>query len=233
MRLTNKNEIRFTNSGSSNYTNIFIYTFIKQMRDFMKRILALALTSSVIFYASLAHANKTEKAVLAGGCFWCMESDFEKLAGVTDVISGFTGGKLKNPTYNGNHRGHYEAVEITYDPAIVSYKAILDHYWVNIDPFDAKGQFCDKGPSYLSAIFVANEQERKLAEQSKQAVSKQFPNKTVVTPILNTSTFYPIKGDESYHQDYYKNNPIRYNTYRWRCGRDNRLEEIWGDKASH
>lgn len=203
------------------------------MRDFMKRILALALTSSVIFYASLAHANKTEKAVLAGGCFWCMESDFEKLAGVTDVISGFTGGKLKNPTYNGNHRGHYEAVEVTYDPAIVSYKAILDHYWVNIDPFDAKGQFCDKGPSYLSAIFVANEQERKLAEQSKQAVSKQFPNKTVVTPILNTSTFYPINGDESYHQDYYKNNPIRYNTYRWRCGRDNRLEEIWGDKASH
>ncbi|MBH0092579.1 peptide-methionine (S)-S-oxide reductase MsrA [Pseudoalteromonas sp. SCQQ13] len=199
----------------------------------MKRILALALTSSVIFYASLAHANKTEKAVLAGGCFWCMESDFEKLAGVTDVISGFTGGKLKNPTYNGNHRGHYEAVEITYDPAIVSYKAILDHYWVNIDPFDAKGQFCDKGPSYLSAIFVANEQERKLAEQSKQAVSKQFPNKTVVTPILNTSTFYPINGDESYHQDYYKNNPIRYNTYRWRCGRDNRLEEIWGDKANH
>lgn len=170
------------------------------MRDFMKRILALALTSSVIFYASLAHANKTEKAVLAGGCFWCMESDFEKLAGVTDVISGFTGGKLKNPTYNGNHRGHYEAVEITYDPAIVSYKAILEHYWVNIDPFDAKGQFCDKGPSYLSAIFVANEQERKLAVQSKQAVSKQFPNKTVVTPILNTSTFYPIKGDESYHQ---------------------------------
>ena len=233
MRLTNKNEIRFTNSGSSNYTNIFIYTFIKQMRDFMKRILALALTSSVIFYASLAHANKTEKAILAGGCFWCMESDFEKLAGVTDVISGFTGGKLKNPTYNGNHRGHYEAVEITYDPAIVSYKAILEHYWVNIDPFDAKGQFCDKGPSYLSAIFVANEQERKLAEQSKQAVSKQFLNKTVVTPILNTSTFYPIKGDESYHQDYYKNNPIRYNTYRWRCGRDNRLEEIWGDKASH
>lgn len=233
MRLTNKNEIRFTNSGASNYTNIFIYTFIKQMRDFMKRILALALTSSVIFYASLAHANKTEKAVLAGGCFWCMESDFEKLAGVTDVISGFTGGKLKNPTYNGNHCGHYEAVEITYDPAIVSYKAILEHYWVNIDPFDAKGQFCDKGPSYLSAIFVANEQERKLAEQSKQAVSKQFPNKTVVTPILNTSTFYPIKGDESYHQDYYKNNPIRYNTYRWRCGRDNRLEEIWGDKASH
>jgi peptide-methionine (S)-S-oxide reductase len=203
------------------------------MRDFMKKIVALLLTLSVLFYASLAHANQTKKAVLAGGCFWCMESDFEKLPGVTDVISGFTGGKTKNPTYNGNHKGHYEAVEITYDPSIVSYQGILDHYWVNIDPFDAKGQFCDKGPSYLSAIFVANDHERKLAEQSKQTVVNEFPNKTVVTPILNTSTFYPIKGNESYHQDYYKNNPIRYNTYRWRCGRDNRLDDIWGDRTTH
>jgi len=199
----------------------------------MKKILGLVLTSSVLFYASLGHAYQTEKAVLAGGCFWCMESDFEKLSGVKDVISGFTGGNIKNPTYNGDHRGHYEAVEITYDPKIVSYQAILDHYWVNIDPFDARGQFCDKGPSYLSAIFVANEQERKLAEKTKEAVIAEFPNKIVVTPILNASTFYPIKGDESYHQDYYKNNPIRYKTYRWRCGRDSRLEDIWGDRATH
>ncbi len=203
------------------------------MRDFMKKILGLVLTSSVLFYASLAHAANTEKAVLAGGCFWCMESDFEKLPGVTDVISGFTGGKLKNPTYNGNHKGHYEAVEITYDPAIVSYQGILDHFWVNIDPFDAKGQFCDKGPSYLSAIFVENDEQRKLAEKTKAAVVAEFPNQTVVTPILNASTFYPIKGKESFHQDYYKNNPIRYNTYRWRCGRDSRLEDIWGDRATH
>jgi peptide-methionine (S)-S-oxide reductase len=203
------------------------------MRDFMKKILGLVLTSSVLFYASLAHAANTEKAVLAGGCFWCMESDFEKLPGVTDVISGFTGGKLKNPTYNGNHKGHYEAVEITYDPAIVSYQGILDHFWVNIDPFDAKGQFCDKGPSYLSAIFVENDEQRKLAEKTKAAVVAEFPNQTVVTPILNVSTFYPIKGKESFHQDYYKNNPIRYNTYRWRCGRDSRLEDIWGDRATH
>ena len=104
---------------------------------------------------------------------------------------------------------------------------------MNIDPFDAKGQFCDKGPSYLSAIFVANEQERKLAEKTKAAVIAEFPNQTVVTPVLNVSTFYPIKGDESYHQDYYKNNPIRYNTYRWRCGRDSRLEDIWGERATH
>ncbi|WP_076924645.1 peptide-methionine (S)-S-oxide reductase MsrA [Pseudoalteromonas sp. EB27] len=199
----------------------------------MKKSLALALTSAAILFSTFTHAAKTEKAVLAGGCFWCMESDFEKLEGVTDVISGFTGGKLKNPTYNGNHKGHYEAVEITYDPAIVSYKGILDHYWVNIDPFDARGQFCDKGPSYLSAIFVENDEQRKLAEKTKAAVAAEFPNQTVVTPILNTSTFYPIKGKESFHQDYYKNNPIRYNTYRWRCGRDSRLEDIWGDRATH
>jgi len=183
----------------------------------------------------LAHipAVFADKTVLAGGCFWCMESDFEKLDGVTSVVSGFTGGTLKNPTYNGNHNGHYEAVEITYDPNKVSYADLLAHYWVNIDPFDDKGQFCDKGHSYLSAIFVANEAERKLAEQSKDKVIKQFPGKKVVTPILNASTFYPIKGDESYHQDFYKNNSVRYKYYRWNCGRDQRLKQIWGDKAKH
>ncbi len=174
-----------------------------------------------------------DKAIFAGGCFWCMESDFEKLAGVTDVISGFTGGTAKNPTYRGDHRGHYEAVEVTYDASKVSYKQLLDHYWVNIDPFDKRGQFCDKGSSYLSAIFVANKKQRELAEKSRQDVVKQFPNKKVVTPILNAATFYPIKGDESYHQNYYKTHSVRYKYYRWRCGRDQRLKEIWGDKATH
>jgi len=175
----------------------------------------------------------SDKAVLAGGCFWCMESDFEKLDGVSDVISGFTGGTLKNPTYNGNHKGHYEAVQITYDSNKLSYKDILDYYWVNIDPFDNRGQFCDKGFSYLSAIFVANSNERMIAEKSKKEIVKQFPNKKVVTPILDASIFYPIKGEESYHQDFYKNNPIRYKAYRWKCGRDARLKEIWGDKSTH
>lgn len=174
-----------------------------------------------------------DKAILAGGCFWCMESDFEKLKGVSEVVSGFTGGTVKDPTYNGNHQGHYEAVEVTYDPKIVSYEKLLDYYWVNIDPFDDQGQFCDKGKSYLSAIFVANEKERTLAESSRQAVAKQFPNQKVVTPILDASTFYPIKGDESYHQDFYKNSSVRYKLYRWRCGRDQRLEDIWGDRATH
>lgn len=192
--------------------------------------LALALLISLFIQTTHTLAAKT---VLAGGCFWCMESDFEKLEGVTDVISGFTGGTLKNPTYNGNHDGHYEAVEITYNPAVVSYEQLLSYYWVNIDPFDANGQFCDKGFSYLSAIFVANEQERALAEKSKASVTQQFPNQPVITPILNASTFYPIKGDESFHQDYYKNNPARYQFYRWSCGRDKRLQTIWGDKSTH
>lgn len=183
-----------------------------------------------MFISPKTFANK---AIFAGGCFWCMESDFEKLDGVTDVVSGFTGGTLKNPTYNGNHKGHYEAVEITYDPSKITYQDLLDHFWVNIDPFDDSGQFCDKGFSYLSAIFVGNNVEKKLAEASKQKVTEQFPNQTVVTPILSATTFYPIKGEESYHQDYYKNNPLRYKLYRWNCGRDQRLQDIWGDKSTH
>jgi peptide-methionine (S)-S-oxide reductase len=194
------------------------------------KIKLILLLASFWVYAPVATADK---AVFAGGCFWCMESDFEKLDGVSTVISGFSGGTIKNPTYNGDHRGHYEVVEITYDPAIVSYKELLEYFWVNIDPFDSRGQFCDKGHSYLSAIFVANEKEKVLAEQSREKVVKQFPNKTVITPILKSSIFYPIKGNESYHQDYYKNNPVRYNYYRWSCGRDQRLKEIWGDKATH
>mgnify|MGYP000445136102 FL=1 len=194
----------------------------------MKFILS-ALLLRALLVAPVANADE---AVLAGGCFWCMESDFEKLDGVTRVISGFTGGSTPNPTYNGNHKGHYEAVKITYDESKVSYRQILDHYWVNIDPFDARGQFCDKGPSYLSAIFVANDQERAIAEETKNAIQAQFPKQTVVTPILNASTFYPIKGDEIGHQDFYKKSPVRYKLYRWNCGRDKRLEEIWGDKAT-
>lgn len=184
----------------------------------------------LLFGSVFAPYALADKAVLAGGCFWCMEKDYETLEGVTDVISGFTGGTAKNPTYRGDHTGHYEAVEITYDPEVLSYEDILNHFWINIDPFDAAGQFCDKGPSYLSAIFVANEEERLLAEKSKQAVVDRFPGQTVVTPILPAATFYPIKGAEIGHQDYYKKNPLRYAAYRWGCGRDQRLEQIWGPK---
>lgn len=190
---------------------------------------------SVIVAAALLYLPtvSADTAVFAGGCFWCMESDFEKLDGVTDVVSGFTGGTAKAPTYFGDHTGHYEVVKVTYDPNKVSYQQLLDYYWVNVDPFDAKGQFCDKGPSYLSAIFVANDVQRVLAERSRKKVVAQFPGKKVVTPILPAATFYPIKGDESYHQDYYKNSPVSYKFYRFTCGRDARLKEIWGDRAVH
>ncbi len=179
-----------------------------------------------------APSVQAAKAVLAGGCFWCMEADFEKLDGVTDVISGFTGGSHPNPTYNGAHTGHYEAVEITYDPAVIDYQGILDHFWINHDPFDNRGQFCDKGHEYLAAIFVADDEQRRLAESSKRKVVERFAGQTVVTPILPLGTFYPIRGDESYHQDFYKKNPLRYKSYRWGCGRDRRLAEIWGDSKA-
>ena len=214
---------------------IFAYIYdLKRVIDmtnktkFKTPLIILMLSGFLIVSDAIA-----DKAIFAGGCFWCMESDFEKLEGVTNVISGFTGGKLKNPTYRGNHKGHYEAIEVTYNPEKISYQDLLDHFWVNIDPFDARGQFCDKGFSYLSAIFVANDKEKMLAEESRKKVVEQFPGKKVVTPVLKTSIFYPIKGEENYHQNYAKNNPVRYNVYRWNCGRDQRLKQIWGDKATH
>tara|TARA_R110002096_G_scaffold41901_6_gene112996 strand:- start:816 stop:1406 length:591 start_codon:yes stop_codon:yes gene_type:complete len=196
----------------------------------MKYVIFSALASFLLLSSSISFADK---AIFAGGCFWCVESDFEKLEGVTEAVSGFTGGTLENPTYSGNHKGHYEAVEVTYDPDIVSYAQLLDYFWRHIDPFDAKGQFCDKGFSYLSAIFVANQNERELAEKSRQKVIELFPDQTVVTPILDASIFYPITGKESYHQDYYKKNPVRYKYYRWNCGRDQRVQEIWGKQETH
>ena len=171
----------------------------------------------------------TEEAVFAGGCFWCLEALYQEIPGVTDVVSGFTGGKLPNPKYSGNHKGHYEAVKVTYDNTIVTYQDLLDLYWVNIDPFDDRGQFCDKGPSYLSAIFVADESQQQLAEASKARVMEQFPAEQVVTRILPASRFWPV---EEYHQDYYKKNPIRYRFYRTGCGRDARLADIWGDAVT-
>ncbi len=190
---------------------------------------AVLLTCFSIAFSANAYAAK---AVLAGGCFWCMEKDFESLEGVSEAVSGFTGGTAKNPTYRGDHTGHYEAVEIIYDPAVVSFQDLLDHFWVNIDPFDARGQFCDKGHEYLAAIFVSTEEEKSLAEKSKQKVIEMFPDQTVVMPILPLGEFFPIKGKEIHHQDFYKKSPKRYKAYRWGCGRDKRLKEVWGDLAT-
>ncbi len=167
-------------------------------------------------------------AVFAGGCFWCMEAAYQGKDGVRDVVSGFTGGTLPNPTYRGNHEGHFEAIEVTYDPAVIGYRELLDLYWVNIDPFDDRGQFCDKGFRYRSAIFVATEEQRQLAEASLERVRQQFPQQTVHTEIREAGRFWPV---EEAHQDYYLKNPARYKFYRWNCGRDQRLQQIWGDAA--
>ena len=188
----------------------------------MSRLLNTFLLSLML---AMPAAAETEQAIFAGGCFWCMESDFQDLDGVIDVISGFTGGELPNPTYKGNHEGHYEAVQITYDPAVVSYQELLDHYWINIDPFDDRGQFCDKGFSYRAAIFPRDDGQLELADASRAAVVERFPDQQVVTQVLPANRFWPV---EEYHQDYYLKNPVRYKYYRWNCGRDQRLEAIWG-----
>jgi len=169
-----------------------------------------------------------EKATFAGGCFWCMEKPFEQLDGVVSVTSGYIGGRNKNPTY-GNYaaNGHIEAVEILYDPSIISYDQLLDVYWRQIDPTDAGGQFVDRGHAYTTAIFYHNEEQKRLAEKSKAdlAASGIF-DKPLVTPIEPATPFYPA---EDYHQDYYKKNPIRYHFYRWNSGRDQFLDKVWGE----
>lgn len=163
-------------------------------------------------------------AVFAGGCFWCVESDFEKLDGVIEAVSGYSGGDLQNPTYE-NHAGHLEAVKVTYDPAIVSYRQLADYLLRHIDPLDAGGQFCDRGHSYTSAIFVANEDERAAAEASIADAEKILGEK-VVTPVLPRGEFWIAEG---YHQDYYKKNSLKYHYYRSACGRDRRVKKVWSE----
>jgi peptide-methionine (S)-S-oxide reductase len=192
----------------------------------MRHITLLLMT--LITFTTPAMADSAT-ALFAGGCFWCMESAYEKQKGVTGVVSGFTGGTLKNPTYSGNHEGHFEAIEVTYDPSVVSYQELLDLFWRNIDPFDDKGQFCDKGPSYRSAIFPATAAERKMADQSKAMVAARFGGQEVHTEILEAGAFWPV---EEHHQDYYLKNPVRYKYYRWNCGRDQRLQQLWGSEAA-
>ncbi len=172
----------------------------------------------------------TKIATFAGGCFWCVEADFDKVEGVISTVSGYTGGRTANPTYEQvghGGTGHTEAVEIVYDPAKVSYEKLLDVLWHHIDPLAKDRQFCDGGDQYRSAIFYRGEDEKRLAEASKVAVQKRFAPRTVYTEIVAAGPFYKA---EDYHQDYYKKNPIRYKFYRLNCGRDARLEELWGKK---
>jgi peptide-methionine (S)-S-oxide reductase len=176
-----------------------------------------------------AEPQRSAIATFAGGCFWCVEADFDKVDGVISTTSGYTGGHTANPSYeqvSHGGTGHVEAVEIVYDPAKVSYKKLLDVFWHNIDPLAKDRQFCDHGDQYRSAIFYHDEEQRALAEASKAAVEKRF-EQPVATQIVPAGAFYKA---EEYHQDYYKKNPIRYKFYRFNCGRDARLEELWGKK---
>ncbi|MEX3011674.1 peptide-methionine (S)-S-oxide reductase MsrA [Hoeflea sp. TYP-13] len=173
---------------------------------------------------------ETETAIFAGGCFWCVESDFDHVPGVVETVSGYTGGHLDNPTYRdvvSETTGHREAVKITYDPKKVSYETLLDVFFRSVDPTDADGQFCDRGESYTTAIFTLDDQQKSQAELSSAEAMKILGQK-IATLIVPASKFYPA---EDYHQDYYLKNPVRYNFYRLGCRRDARVESLWGEDA--
>lgn len=183
-------------------------------------------------HAAGAMEGKEGVAVFAGGCFWCVEADFDKVPGVTGTVSGYTGGTVDQPTYRqvtAGGTGHREAVRITFDPEKVSYETLLDVFWHSVDPTDAGGQFCDRGHSYSTAIYPQNAEQRKQAEVSKAALEDSgVLTRPVVTEIAAAGEFFPAEG---YHQDYYQRNSVRYNVYRFSCGRDARLKELWGDDA--
>jgi peptide-methionine (S)-S-oxide reductase len=175
----------------------------------------------------LVGAQDHAVATFAGGCFWCVEEAFDHVRGVVSTTSGYTGGRVENPTYeqvSAGATGHLESVQVIYDPEVVSYRQLLEVFWSNIDPTDAGGQFCDRGSSYGSAIFYRNEEQRRLADTSKREIERARGFE-VVTPILPAMTFYPAEG---YHQDYHRKNPVRYKFYKWNCGRARRLQEVWG-----
>lgn len=181
------------------------------------------------FTLTLHAEQKTEKATFAGGCFWCMEPPFDKVAGVLKTTTGYTGGTIKNPTYeqvSGGNSGHYEAVQILFDPDKISYQHLLQIFWHNIDPSNDHGQFCDKGPQYRSAIFFHDARQKQLAIESRNELeqNKPFPER-IRTLIKPAAPFYPA---ESGHQNYYQTNPLSYKFYRFTCGRDRRLQELWG-----
>jgi peptide-methionine (S)-S-oxide reductase len=194
----------------------------------------LAALVAILTAMSGAMAQQRATATFAGGCFWCVEADFDKVPGVISTTSGYTGGTVANPTYEQVSRGgtgHAEAVEVAFDPSKVSYQKLLDVFWRNHDPLAKDRQFCDSGHQYRAAIFYHDEEQRTLAEESKRAVQAKFAPRQVFTEIVPSGPFYKA---EDYHQDYYEKNPIRYKFYRFNCGRDQRLEELWGktDKSS-
>jgi peptide-methionine (S)-S-oxide reductase len=176
--------------------------------------------------------GKLASAVFAGGCFWCTEADFDKIPGVVSTVSGYAGGRVANPSYeqvSAGGTGHIESVRVVYDPAKVSYQTLVARFFRTVDPLDGGGQFCDRGSQYRTAIFVAQAAERRVAEATK-ARAAALLKKPIATLILPAGPFYPA---ETYHQDYYRKNPVPYRYYRYRCGRDARLAQVWGKSAGH
>jgi peptide-methionine (S)-S-oxide reductase len=202
------------------------------MTQRIMRCLAAALLLGLAATATAAETKDKATAIFAGGCFWCVESDFDHVPGVLETVSGYTGGTTEKPTYksvSAGIGGHYEAVRITYDPTKVSYEKLLDAFWHSVDPTDPDGQFCDKGSSYRTAIFAVTPEQKKAAEESRRKLAESGVLKDkIVTKILEAGPFTPA---EDYHQNYYKVNSFRYRLYRFGCGRDARLKELWGDDA--
>lgn len=199
----------------------------------LKTILRFAALACVVtmLAARSAQPAGTATAIFAGGCFWCVEADFDKVAGVLATESGYTGGALKNPTYeqvSAGGTGHAEVVRVTYDPDKVTYDQLLEYFWRHVDPTVKDRQFCDIGSQYRTAIYTLDEAQKRAAEASKAALEKSGRFAMIHTEIAPAATFYPA---EEYHQDYYKKNPVRYRFYRTSCGRDARVKEVWGDKG--
>ncbi|PIQ51147.1 MAG: peptide-methionine (S)-S-oxide reductase [Comamonadaceae bacterium CG12_big_fil_rev_8_21_14_0_65_59_15] len=208
--------------------------FLRLLRSLSALVLLNLATLPFAQTSTGAASVATEKATFAGGCFWCVESDFDKVPGVLSTTSGYTGGKTPNPSYeqvSAHTTGHAEALQVVYDPAKVSYKQLLDYFWRHIDPTVKDQQFCDHGTPYRTAIFAHNADQLKIAQASRAALEKTKPFKApIVTEIVLAGAFYPA---EEYHQDYYKKNPLRYKYYRASCGRDARLQQLWGSQISH
>jgi peptide-methionine (S)-S-oxide reductase len=227
---------------SVQYTQASLPSGVSMSRTAARPLLATLLGGLTAFALPAARPSRSDDhnrpsgaqavATFAGGCFWCMEHPFDQLEGVVSVTSGYTGGRTANPTYeqvSSGTTGHAESVQVVYDPAKVSYEKLLDVFWHNIDPLTANAQFCDRGTQYRSAIFYHDDEQRRLAEASKRQLesSGRF-TQPIATEIVAASAFYPA---EEYHQHYYRKNPVRYRFYRWNCGRDQRLKEVWGAEA--
>ena len=197
------------------------------MNKIFRRLIVFSILLQLLIACPLQAFAESEEAIFAGGCFWCLEHDLEKLDGVVSAESGYSGGDLINPTYQ-DHSGHQEVVKVIFDSDIISYKDLLKQYWVNIDPFDNNGQFCDRGDSYKPVIFTSNQEQKRDAKESQETISVglNIPLEQLKVDIVESKVFWLA---ENYHQDFAVKNPLKYNFYRTSCGRDNRLKKVWGE----